>query len=175
MSESDKSRATQMALHCQMPKIAFNSLKLVDQPIIDKFSVLLHHCKTVTTLDFTGDIMDDKVKTMVGEMLLGTKMVSSIRLIKADFFSWDERQTAIELPNKALRPPDSALLAGSLNLCRSLNKLDIPGNAGIGDTGILFICRALKDNGTISILDISNTGIGEVGARYMADTFKNEK
>ena len=105
MSESDKSRATQMALHCQMPKIAFNSLKLVDQPTIDKFSVLLHHCKTVTTLDFTGDIMDDKVKTMVGEMFLGTKMVSSIRHITANFFSWHEKQTAIELPNKALRPP----------------------------------------------------------------------
>ena len=105
MSESDKSRAAKMALHCQMPKIAFNSLKLVDQPTIDKFSVLLHHCKTVTTLDFTGDIMDDKVKTMVGEMFLGTKIVSSIRHITADFFSWHEKQTAIELPNKALRPP----------------------------------------------------------------------
>jgi hypothetical protein len=105
MNDSDKSRADKMALYCKMPKIAFNSLKLVDQTTIDKFSVLLHHCKTVTTLDFTGDIMDDKVKTMVGEMFLGTKTVSSIRHIKADFFSWDEGQTAIEVPNKALRPP----------------------------------------------------------------------
>ena len=105
MNDSDKSRADKMALYCKMPKIAFNSLKLVDQTTIDKFSVLLHHCKTVTTLDFTGDIMDDKVKTMVGEMFLGTKTVSSIRHIKADFFSWREEQTAIEVPNKALRAP----------------------------------------------------------------------
>ena len=105
MNDSDKIRAEKMALYCKIPKLAFSSLKSVDQTTIDKFSVLLQHCTTITSLDCTGDIMDDKVKTMTGQMLLGTKMVSSIRLITADFFSWHQGQTAIEVPNKALRAP----------------------------------------------------------------------
>ena len=109
MNDSNKSRADKMALYCKMSKLAFSSLKSVDQTTIDKFSVLLQHCTTITTLDCTGDIMKDEVKTMAGEMLLGITTSTNISQITTDCFTLDEDSTSIILPDSHLRPPGAYL------------------------------------------------------------------
>ena len=68
---------------------------------------LTHRPLGTVTLDLTGEVMSDAIKTLVGEALLGLKPCASIAMIRTDQYTLSNTVDELQLAKSSLRTPGS--------------------------------------------------------------------
>lgn len=121
----------------------------------------IRHNRSLTSLNISGNPIDDDGLNLLGDVLLDRNCNCSINSILCDSFEIPLGSKELKIHGGALQPGAVKLLCGVVKYNALIEALDLSGR-GIATNAASMLATALKANKTITSLDLSSNPLTDV-------------